>query len=60
MTDKPCPFCRSAAVGIAWGFDSLTKEDYCAIRCICGARGPKATTEKQAWGLWNNQQEDGK
>ncbi|OQX05398.1 MAG: hypothetical protein BWK80_52235 [Desulfobacteraceae bacterium IS3] len=45
---KPCPFC-----GRIWMFLDSYPEGYFAVRCLCGANGPKKTDKREAIEGWN-------
>ena len=47
MNQNKCPFCSSNKFGI------LGYPEFCCVVCyICGAKGPEADTDNEAWDKW--------
>lgn len=51
----PCPFCKSRLIGAGWGTEKIARgRDFCQIHCRkCGASGPRALNEDDAWAGWS-------
>lgn len=48
--EKQCPFCGSLAIGF---YEYVYVKDFAAACTVCGAQGPRRSSQQEARKLWD-------